>query len=335
MTEILQDLSSEEKKALRETEVPSWMDPMLATLTDRRFSDDDWIFERKLDGERCIAYRCGDRVRLCSRNKKVLNDTYPEIEEALQAIGPDTIVVDGEIVAFEDSVTSFSRLQDRIQIRDRARARTSGVEVFYYVFDLLYLEGYDTTAVPLRSRKSLLKQAIEYADPLRYTMHRNADGEAYYHEACEKGWEGIIAKYARGRYIHSRSKEWLKFKCVHRQEFVIGGYTEPEGSRIGFGALLLGYCEGDELVYAGRVGTGFDDETLTSLSERLQSLEQDRSPFAGSEAGGKGVHFVAPELVGEVGFTEWTGQGKLRHPRFEGLRRDKPPEEVVRERPKG
>lgn len=335
MKDFPHQIGSEERDALRETEMPSWMDPMLATLTDRRFSDGDWIFERKLDGERCIAYKDGDRVRLCSRNKKALNDTYPEIEEALQAIGPETIVVDGEIVAFEDSVTSFSRLQDRIQIHDRTRARRSDVKVFYYVFDLLYLEGYDTTAVPLRSRKSLLKQAIEYADPLRYTPHRNRDGEAYYHEACEKGWEGIIAKYAPGRYVHSRSTRWLKFKCVNRQEFVIGGYTDPEGSRIGFGALLLGYYEGDDLVYAGRVGTGFDDETLQSLSKRLESLEQDTSPFAGTGEEGKGIHFVAPELVGEVAFTEWTERGKLRHPRFEGLRRDKPPEEVVRERPEG
>ena len=167
---------------------------------------------------------------------------------------------------------------------------------------------------------------------VRFTSHRNEEGEAYHREACEKGWEGVIAKDARAPYVHSRSKKWLKLKCGHRQELVVGGFTEPEGERTGFGALLLGYYDGDDLLYAGKVGTGFDDDTLESLRERLDSLERDTPPYAeGEDLPRKGVHWVTPKLVAEIGFTEWTEDHRLRHPRFLGLRRDKEAEEVVRE----
>lgn len=333
MVDFLHLIPEEEKNAIREESMPLWMDPMLATLTKHYFSDENWIFERKFDGERVIAYKDGARVRLCSRNKQNLNATFPEIEAALLTIEPKKAVLDGEIVAFEGSLTSFSRLQKRIKIRDRNEARKSGVSVKYYLFDILYLEGWNVSSLSLRLRKSLLKQVISYSDPLRFTPHRNQYGESYYQKACRKGWEGILAKNAHSPYIHSRSREWLKFKCTHRQEFVIGGYTEPKGSRIGFGALLLGYYEDDKLMYAGRVGTGFDDELLRLLSSRFASIEQETSPFFGHEADGADVHFVQPTLVAEIGFTEWTTEGKLRHPRFEGLRFDKDPHVVMREKP--
>jgi len=331
MNELLKSLADEAQEKLRDVEQPDWMNPMLATLTDRRFSDEDWIFERKLDGERCLAFRKGDQMHLMSRNQKNLNDQYPELVEALKQQRVDDFIVDGEIVAFEGDVTSFARLQDRMHVEDPEEARQSGVAVYYYAFDLLYLAGYDTTQVGLRHRKSLLKGALSFDDPLRFVSHRNEEGEAFFEEACRKGWEGIIAKQADSSYVHSRSKKWLKFKCVNRQEFVIGGYTEPQGERIGFGALLLGYYEGDDLIYAGKVGTGFDDKTLRSLSKRLSSLERETPAFAEDGLPTDEIHWVEPSLVAQIGFEEWTDDGKLRHPRFQGLREDKDPEDVVRE----
>ncbi len=333
MHPLLDQLYGEQKAQLIEREQPEWMEPMLATLTDRRFSDRDWIFERKFDGERCLVFRKGDTVRLLSRNRKRLNDTYPELEQALMKVREARFIADGEIVAFEGEVTSFSRLQQRMQIQDREKAARSGVAVYFYLFDLMYLDGYDLCGLDLRTRKHLLRQTIPFHDPLRFTEYRDEGGVEYYREACAKGWEGIIAKRAAGRYLHRRSTDWLKFKCVSRQEFVIGGYTDPSGSRIGFGALILGYYDGTDLIYAGKVGTGFDDRTLQDFGNRLASREQETSPFADKERPEKGEHFVTPDLVCEVAFTGWTDDGRLRHPRFLGLRYDKPATDVVRERP--
>jgi len=185
----------------------------------------------------------------------------------------------------------------------------------------------------LRERKTLLKQVIYLEDPLRFSLHRDAQGEAYYGGACRKGWEGLIAKRVDSRYVSGRSKDWLKFKCLNQQEFVIVGYTDPQDERIGFGALLLGYYKGDKLKYAGKVGTGYDEEMLRRLHQRLAPLERETSPFADKDVPQRKVHWVTPELVVEVGFTEWTRGDKLRHPHFLGLRRDKEPGEVVREKP--
>jgi bifunctional non-homologous end joining protein LigD len=313
---------------------PSWAGPMLATLTDRRFSDPGWIFEPKFDGERCLAFRKGPQVRLMSRNRKPLNDHYPELAEALAAQPADDFVVDGEVVAFKDRRSSFARLQRRMQLHDPEQARRTGVAVYLYLFDVLYAAGQDLTRLGVRQRKKVLRRLLAFRDPLRFTPHRNADGEAYWREACRKGWEGVIAKRADAPYVHQRSGDWRKLKCVNQQEFVIGGYTDPKGSRQGFGALLLGYHEGGELVYAGKVGTGFDHERLADLRRRLVSLERDRPPFADGRLPRGGVHWVRPELVAQIGFSEWTGDGQLRHPRFLGLRDDKPAREVVRERPR-
>ncbi|WP_405226660.1 non-homologous end-joining DNA ligase [Lentisalinibacter sediminis] len=313
--------------------MPDWTAPMLATLTDDHFSSEDWIYERKLDGERCLVFGDGRGVRILSRNRKKLNDTYPELVEALEEAGPDRFITDGEIVTFDGKVTSFSRLQQRIGISDPDEARATGIGVWLYLFDLIYLDRYLLDELPLRSRKRLLRDAFDFGGRLRYTRHRNTEGEAYYQEACRKGWEGVIAKKADGRYVHSRSRDWLKFKCVNRQELVIGGYTDPKGSRKGFGALLVGYYEDDELRYAGKVGTGFDDETLEKLHDRMQAIERDEPGFD-EEVREKNAHWITPELVGEFGFTEWTGDGKLRHPRYIGLREDKPAKKVRRERPR-
>ncbi|MGA7271575.1 MAG: non-homologous end-joining DNA ligase [Acidimicrobiia bacterium] len=329
---LLEALSPDQRDAVREAEVPEQLEPMLATLTDEAFSHPAWIYERKLDGERCLAWVTGGEALLRSRSGRDNTSSYPEVAEALTERARADLVVDGEIVAFEGRITSFQRLQPRMQISDPGQARRSGVAVYYYVFDLVHLDDFDLSDLELRSRKKLLKRAIDFGDPLRFTPHRNQEGEDYFEEACRKGWEGLIAKDAHSGYVTGRSRKWLKFKCVHRQELVIGGYTDPKGARQGLGALLVGYYRKGDLVYAGKVGTGFDQETLERLGHELGSLERSTSPFTRTPDG-DGVHFVTPRLVGEFGFTEWTRGGKLRHPRFLGLRRDKDPKEVVRERP--
>jgi DNA ligase D-like protein (predicted ligase) len=316
---------------------PAWLDPELATLTQERFSDPAWIYERKLDGERCLAFRAGAQTRLMTRNQKEDTGTYPEIAEALAAQRADSFIVDGEIVAFEDGQTRFARLQQRLGVRHPDPALIARYPVFYYIFDVLWAGDRDVRTVPLRERKQILRDLLTFDDPLRFTVHRDTDGEAYYREACAQGWEGLIAKRADAPYRAGRTKDWLKFKCESGQEFVIGGFTDPQGSRTGFGALLLGYYDADgKLVYAGKVGTGFSQRTLDTLYAALASLERDRPPFDRGDpprSGAPGVHWTEPRLVGEVGFSEWTTDGQLRHPRFQGLRDDKDPHEVVRETP--
>jgi DNA ligase D-like protein (predicted ligase) len=336
MISLLEDLPAEERKGLEKEAMPSEPSPMLAVLVHDSFSDPEWIFERKFDGERALCLCRGGRVRLLSRNGKDLSPSYPEIVDALDRNVSLNLLADGEIVAFDDGVTSFSRLQKRMQISDPQEARNSPVAVYYYLFDILHLDGRRVTDLALRARKNLLRKAVEFSDPLRYSRHRNEDGEAYHREACRKGWEGIMAKRAQSPYTQGRSRDWRKFKCVARQEFVIGGYTEPGGTREGFGALLVGYYEEGGLQYAGKVGTGFDDETLRRMARRMRRIQRKTPPFSSEDEGDlpkNGVHWITPKLVGEFGFTEWTTAGKLRHPRFLGLRRDKDPEEVTREQP--
>jgi DNA ligase D-like protein (predicted ligase) len=312
--------------------MPDWMKPMLAQLTHDHFSGDDWIFERKLDGERVLAFiEPKGRVRLMSRNKKEINDHYPEVAGALRELAPRGCILDGEVVAMDEhGVSDFQKLQPRMQTSSSKEARKK-TPVYYYIFDCLYIEGHDITKCSLRTRKSILRKAVDWHDPLRFTRHRNDDGLEYYKEACEKGWEGLIAKHSGSSYAHSRSKNWLKFKCVMEQELVICGFTEPHGKRIGFGALQLGFYRDGKLVYAGEVGTGYDEDTLQSLRKRLDSMERDSSPYDVGSPEKKEVHFVEPKLVCEVAFTAWTEDDKLRHPRFKGLREDKKPKDVHKE----
>lgn len=305
-------------------------EPMLATLTDRRFSDPGWIFEPKLDGVRALATTDGERTGLWSRNQKSLDASYPEIVSALDTQKAQRFVVDGELVAFDGNRTSFAMLQQRMKLTDAERIEATGVRVYFYVFDLLSSDGEDTTALPLRRRKQLLGEVLDFTDPIRLSTHRNTDGEDYFEYACAHGWEGLIAKRADSRYHGGRSGDWLKFKCVRDQEFVVGGFTDPEGSRSGFGALLVGYFHDGALRYAGKVGTGYDQRTLRSLRSRLDALSRSSSPFA-ERLGARGTHWVEPELVVQVGFTEWTTDGKLRHPRYTGVREDKKAADVVRE----
>jgi len=310
---------------------PTKFEPMKAKLTERRFSDPGWVFERKLDGVRAIAIKHSGNVHLLSRTGRVLT-AYPELTEALAAEPADDFVADGEIVAFDGEQTSFARLQGRMQIQDPEQARRTGIPVFIYLFDLLYLDGEDLTRLPLRQRKQMLREALAFEGPIGYSAHRDEHGEELFREACERGWEGLIAKRADSPYVQGRSGDWLKLKCSREQELVIGGFTPPQGSRKHFGALLVGYYEGEELRYAGKVGTGFSEKTLAELGAKLAALETDESPFARDHLP-RDAHWVRPELVGQFAFGEWTGDGKLRHPRYLGLRDDKRPREVVRELP--
>jgi bifunctional non-homologous end joining protein LigD len=334
VSRALDSLSGEEHAALRRASQPRRLEPMKARLTDERFSDPDWIFERKLDSVRCLAFRTPRTVYLRSRTNHLLDRSYPELVEALEKQSCQDFVADGEIVAFAGRLTSFSRLQGRMQIDDPEKARRSGIAVYLYLFDLVHLEGHDTTALPLRARKRLLARALSFDDPVRHLAHRNRDGEALFVEACKRGLEGLIAKRADAPYRPgARTGDWLKFKCSREQELVIGGFTAPKGSRSDFGVLLVGYKEDGALRYAGKVGTGFDRETLRRLGARLRDLERDRSPFADVDPVPTGTHWVEPKLVAQFAFSEWTRDGRLRHPRYLGLRDDKRPSEVVRERP--
>jgi bifunctional non-homologous end joining protein LigD len=305
-------------------DAPTTAAAMKAVLTDERFSDPDWIYERKLDGIRCVAIRDGGPVRLLSRNDLSLNARFPAVAAALERQRCKRFAIDGEVVAFSGSATSFAKLAD---------VRSGRAKAFFYVFDITWLDGDDVRPLPLRERKRLLRDAIEYGDPVRFTPHRNGDGVAFFEEACRKGWEGLIAKRADSPYVTSRSRDWLKFKCEHGQELVIGGFTAPRRSREEFGALLLGYHRDGELIYAGKVGTGFDRAMLRELGAEMRRRSRPTRPFAGDDKipGVRGATWVEPELVAQIGFTEWTTDGRLRHPRFLGMRDDKRARDVVRE----
>ncbi|CAM5720860.1 Multifunctional non-homologous end joining protein LigD [Streptomyces alboniger] len=305
--------------------------PMLATLSDRRDFPPGWVFERKLDGIRVLAVRERGEVTLLSRSGRRLNATYPEIVDALAAQACADFTVDGEIVAYSRGRTDFALLQQRMGLTRPAEVAASKVAVTYYVFDLLRLDGADVRRLPLRPRKSLLRRSITFTAPLRFCTHRNEGGPELLADACRRGWEGLIAKRADSTYQRRRSDDWLKLKCSRAQEFVVGGFTEPAGSRTGLGALLIGYYEDGRLRYAGKVGTGFDHRTLLALRRELDARAVTASPFDG-RGPERAARWVRPELVAEVAFTEWTRDGMLRHPRYQGLRDDKDPLDVVRER---
>jgi DNA ligase D-like protein (predicted ligase) len=329
---LLKDtLSEEENSKLKRKSQPAFFNPMLATLTHDFFDDPKWIFERKLDGERALVFKKSDVLNIMSRNKKKLNFRYPELVDVLKEAEHD-FVIDGEIVTFDGNITSFEKLQERMHVSTEKEAKESRVKIYYYIFDTIFLNGFDLSSLCLLSRKKILKKVIDFKDPIRYVQYIKEHGKKYHSEACKKGWEGIIAKDGESSYVNSRSKKWLKFKCVKQQEFVIGGFSEPKGSRIGFGSLLLGYYKDGKFKYAGEVGTGFDNETLSFLIDKLKKRQSEKSHFGEKEKiKEKSVHWVKPELVCDVGFTEWTKQGKLRHPRYKGLRDDKKASEVIRE----
>src|SRR3954447_12497650 len=306
---------------------------MLATLTDRRDFGHDWLLVRKFDGERCVARKEGGDVRLQSRTAKDLTGTYPEVRRALAGQRAWGLVLDGEVVAFDGLQTSFSRLQRRLGVTTPSPELVAAYPVVLCVFDLLELDGDDLRGLPLLERRAHLAEVVRPSAALQLSEAGRDDSQRRVARACRSGWEGLIAKRAKAPYVAGRSRDWLKLKCVAEQEFVIGGFTDPGGSRTDFGALLVGYYEGGRLRYAGKVGTGYTAATLRDLGARLRELETSECPFADARPIPRGTHWVQPELIVQIGFAEWTNDGRLRQPRFLGVRDDKRPADVVREQP--
>jgi ATP-dependent DNA ligase len=282
------------------TAFPDWLEPMAATLTQERFSGPEWIFERKFDGIRLLAFKQGPTVRLLSRNR--LSKDMPTLAAAVARIPVRNVILDGEVTW------------------DRQSA--------YHVFDILWLDDRDVTTLPLDERRALLARL-----PMTSPLQRVAalDGLRPWERACTEGWEGVIAKRRDAPYEHRRSKHWLKMKCELTGDFVVGGFTDPQRTRVGLGALLVGFYEDSAFVFAGKVGTGFDRKLLRELRDRLDALELPKPPFTIA----KGLprvraHWVKPEVVVSVGFIEWTVHGKLRHSRLLGVRADRAPHEVTR-----
>jgi bifunctional non-homologous end joining protein LigD len=294
--------------------MPDWLEPMAATLTQERFSGPEWLFERKFDGIRLLAYKTGGDVRLFSRNR--LPQHLPVLAEAIANLPVTEVILDGE-------VTWDGR---------------SG----YHVFDILWLNGRSVTSLPLENRRALI-DGLTFQPPLRHV--ELVEDEKPWERARREGWEGVIAKRRGSPYEHRRSKHWMKMKCEASQELVVGGFTDPQGARVGLGALLVGYYEhgpapsgqGEskvDFVFAGKIGTGFDTKLLLDLRRRLDAIEQPASPF--TKATGLPrlrAHWVRPEIVVQVAFIEWTVHDKLRHPRLLGVRFDKDPRNVIREQP--
>ncbi len=306
---------------------------MLATLTERRDFGRDWLLERKFDGERCVARKRVGDVRLELRTGKNLTNTYPEVRAALVTQRARELLLDGEVVAFQGDQTSFSRLQQRLGTTTPSPQQMAAYPVVYCVFDVLEIDGEVLTHLPLDERRDRLKRAIQTSAALQLSEAWRDDAQRRFIQACKSGWEGLIAKRAGAPYVPGRSKDWLKLKCVWEQEFVIGGYTDPTGSRTDFGALLVGYHEDGRLRYAGKVGTGYTAVRLRDLGEQLRSLEWLGPSFVDAKPIPRGTHWTRPELVAQIGFAEWTNDGRLRQPRFLRLRDDKRPADVVRERP--
>jgi bifunctional non-homologous end joining protein LigD len=306
--------------------------PQLATLVKEPPSGDEWLHEIKYDGYRIGARLRNGHVALYSRNGKNWTAAFPEIVDAIEKLAVADALLDGEVaMVLPDGRTSFQALQNAFS-GDASRAT-----LVYFVFDLLRHDRERIERLPLEQRKARLKRLVGRGRKgrLRYSDHVEGNGEAFFEQACHAGLEGIISKRRDQPYRAGRHGDWLKTKCVLRQEFVIGGFTDPEGARAGIGALLVGHYDGDRLAFAGKVGTGFTQKAALDLRRRLERIEQKTPPFTPPPPGwlGRNAHWVKPLLVGEVVFTEWTGDGKIRHPSFQGLRPDKKPREVIRERP--
>ncbi len=309
---------------------------MLSFPAERSFSGKDWLFEIKYDGIRFFASRESARLDLFGRRGQAITSRFPEIVAALRALPIEKFLIDGELVALdENGRPSFQRLQQRMHLSNRLEIEKmrASLPVTAIFFDCLAIEGYDLRALPLIERKEALERLLPSRGLIQYGGYILEHGEAFFEAAAEQNLEGIVAKRVQSHYLGTRSKDWLKIKCQHRQEFVVGGYTAPKGARDCFGALHIGLYEDKDLVYVSKVGTGFDQETLRSIWGALQLLRQDTTPFTVGSPGGRNHFWVEPKIVCEVRFTEWTKDGGIRHPVFMGLRHDKRPENCRREEP--
>jgi bifunctional non-homologous end joining protein LigD len=284
------------------TSFPEWVEPMAATLTQERFTGPEWIFERKLDGIRLLAFKDGQNVRLLTRNRLAHN--IPRVIDAVANLPVHDVILDGEAIWDSHS------------------------KVAYHVFDIIWINGRNVTSLPLDARRALLSEV-----PLRPPLGRveALEDEKPWERACSEGWEGVIAKRRDAPYEHRRSRHWLKMKCEATEELVVGGFTDPQGGRVGLGALLVGFFEANDFVFAGKVGTGFDTKLLLELRARLDRLEIPAPPFTRAVGLPRlRAHWVRPEIVVRVAFIEWTVHGKLRHSRLLAVCTDKPAREVTR-----
>ena len=321
----------------RKEPMPRAIHPMLATLVDGPFDDAEWLFEIKWDGYRAVAFFDGKRVRLVSRRQNEFTAEFPEVaEELAESLRAENAIVDGEVVALdEQGRPSFSLMQQRtgMDLGPKLKLQRPDIAIVYYAFDLLYLDGYNLMKVDLEQRKALLKQVLKTNNRIRYSDHFLAQGKALFKLAGDKGLEGIVAKRRKGCYLEKRSREWLKMKITRRQECVIGGYTDPRGSRENFGSVILGlYDDKGRLIHVGQAGSGFTHQSHEALWKKLHKMDTAKSPFANKVATGRGAHWVKPQMVAEIKFTEWTHEGqsgeiKMRAPVFQGLRPDKDPKD--------
>ena len=314
----------------RKAPMPKFVSPQLATLVKEPPSGEKYVHELKFDGYRMLCHVNRGQVRFWSRNGKDWTGKFGGVAEAAKSLPVTSAVLDGEIVIVDaQGRSSFEKLQ-------RAMGKANTAEFVFEAFDLIYLNGFNLTKTALRQRKSLLKDVCEATGErglIRYSEHIEGNGDAFFKHACEYGIEGIVSKLADSPYESTRNRNWLKVKCNKRQEFVIAGYTPSLKGLPGFGALVLGVYEQGKLVYAGRVGTGFTLKRRGELKQELDKLSRKTSPFAvtPNDPGLRKTHWAEPSLVGEVSFAEWTSDGSIRHPSFQGLREDKAAKEVVRE----
>lgn len=310
------------------SKMPSVISPELATLSHHAPQGENWYHELKFDGYRMLAFKSNQKIKLISRTQKDWTATFDNIKKALQQLKITHLILDGEIVLLNaKNQSDFQLLQNSIDEEIQA-------PFIYYIFDVLYYDKYNLLSLPLQIRKAILNTFIIATtdDTLRFSPHSIGNGHAIFTAACKMGLEGIVSKEASSTYIQRRTQDWLKTKCTKRQEFVIGGYTPPQGSRPYFGSLFLGVYKGKQLQFCGNVGTGFNDQSLQTISKQLQKLSTSVNPFSTKPPGSTTAKWVLPQLVAEVEFTEWTNDGRLRHPSFKGLRIDKRATDIIREK---
>ena len=314
----------------RKRSMPEFVAPQLATLVKEPPEGEDWLHELKFDGYRMLCHLSRGEVRFWSRNQKDWTGKFPNLVKAVKTFPAGSVILDGEIVIVDKAGrSSFQDLQ-------QAMGKSGAAAFVFQIFDLLYLDGFDLTAVPLVQRKVLLEElvaSIKGKTPLRYSEHVEGSGRAFFRQACEYRIEGIISKLANSPYQSTRNRNWLKSKCIKRQEFVIVGYTPSKNDFPGFGSLILGVYEKGNLVYCGRVGTGFSIKLRVELQKKLDQIAQTAMPFKvkPKDPGLRQAQWAKPQLVAEVAFTEWTADGSIRHPSFQGLREDKKTTEIIRE----